>query len=78
VRYGKPVAVGLLTALLAVVILIAASINASFGEGSSTITISVEESWMLAAALLGFAIGFGWMVRRRRRRRSRGSPPSGT
>ena len=76
-RYGKAVAVGLLTALLAVVILIAASINASFGEGASALSIVVDSTSLLGAALLGFVIGFGWMARRGRRS-SRGSSPSGT
>jgi uncharacterized membrane protein YjgN (DUF898 family) len=60
--------VGALTACIAVVITVALMVRFDYGEGSGAVFVSVSSWQILAAALVGFAAGCWWMLRRARRR----------
>ena len=66
-RYLKSVLVGLFTALFAIVVVILALVRVSYGDGSSTVSVSVSEWHTLTAGLIGFVAGFWWTLRRGRR-----------
>jgi hypothetical protein len=69
--YLKSVLVGVLTAVVAVVIVVAAFLRLSYSEGSGALFINIAEWQILAAALFGFAAGFWWTLRRLKRDRDR-------
>jgi hypothetical protein len=64
--YVKGVLVGLLTAFAAIVVVTAALLQLSFGEGSGSAFVMLTEWQILIAAVTGFAIGFWLTVRRGR------------
>ena len=66
--YLKSALVGIVTALIAVIILVLAMLRLWMSEGSGGIFIAFSEWQILLAALVGFAAGFGFMLRRSRAR----------
>ena len=66
--YLKSALVGVFTALFAVIIVVLAMTRFWMSEGSGA-TFVVIDSWqILLAALVGFAAGFWWTLRRARAR----------
>ena len=66
--YLKSALVGVFAALLAVIIVVLAMTRFWMSDGSS-VTFIVIDSWqILLAALVGFAAGFWWTLRRARAR----------
>lgn len=68
--YLKSALVGVLTALLAVVIVVLAMLRVWTSEGSGTMFISIDSWQILLAAFVGFAAGFSFTFRRSRTRRA--------
>ena len=68
--YLKGIALGLLTGLIAVVLLAAALLRLSGGEGVAAASVVIDSFSMLVAAVFGFALGFWWVLHRSRRRRT--------
>jgi hypothetical protein len=66
VIYFKSAIVGLLTALLAIVIVTLAQVRLAYGQGTGTMSVSIAEWLILATGAIGFAVGFTWKVRRGR------------
>ena len=66
--YLRSALVGALTACVAVVITIALMVRLEYSDGSGAVFVSVSSWQILAAALVGFAAGCWWMLRRRRHR----------
>jgi hypothetical protein len=64
--YVKGALGGLLSAFAAIVVVTAALLQLSFGEGSGTASVVLTEWQILIAAVTGFAIGFWFTVRRGR------------
>jgi preprotein translocase subunit SecG len=64
--YLKSALVGILTAVVAVAILVAVLLRISYSEGSGALFINIAEWQILAAALAGFGAGFWWRLRRLR------------
>ena len=73
--YLKSALVGVLTAVVAVAIVVVALLRISYAEGSGGVFIHIAEWQILTAALLGFAAGFWWTRRRLKRDRGRGPKP---
>lgn len=66
VTYFKSTLVGIITALLAVIIVVLVMLRVWMSDGAGGIFISFSTSQLLIAALVGFAAGF-WFSRRRSR-----------
>jgi hypothetical protein len=66
VIYFKSAIVGLLTALLAIVIVTLAQVRLAYGEGTGAMSVSIAEWLILATGAIGFAVGFTWKLRRSR------------
>lgn len=66
--YLKSALVGIVTALIAVIIVVLAMLRLWMAEGSGGIFIAFSEWQILLAALVGFAAGFWFMLRRSRAR----------
>ena len=67
-KYLRSALVGALTACVAVVITIALMVRLEYSDGSGAVFVSVSSWQILAAALVGFAAGYWWMLQRGRRR----------
>jgi len=65
-RYLKGFAVGFLTAFVAVVVLVVTLVRFASADGVGTASVMVGSWQVLGAALLGFALGFWWMLKRER------------
>jgi hypothetical protein len=68
--YFKSALFGLAGSFLAVVIVIAALIRLSYGDGTGGIFVSVGSVQIVIAALIGFVVGFWWKCRRLRLRQA--------
>lgn len=68
--YFKSTLVGIVTALIAVGILVLAMLQLWVSEGSVTTYISISSWQVLVTAFVGFAAGFWWTIRRLRTRRA--------
>jgi hypothetical protein len=68
--YFKSALAGFAGSALAVVIVIAALIRLSYGEGAGGIFVSVGSAQIVIAALIGFVGGFWWKLRRLRPHRA--------
>ncbi len=68
--YLKSALVGVFTALLAVVIVVLAVLRVTMSEGSGAMFASISSWQILAAALVGFAVGFRLSLRRGRIRQA--------
>jgi hypothetical protein len=66
--YVKSTLVGIVTALLAVAIVVLAMLRLEVSEGSGAMFVSISSWQVLLAALVGFLAGF-WFMRRRSRAR---------
>jgi hypothetical protein len=64
--YLKSALVGILTAVVAVAILVAVLLRISYSEGSGALFINIAEWQILAAALAPIGAGFWWRLRRLR------------
>ena len=69
-NYVKATLVGIVTALLAVVVVVLAMLRFWLAEGSGTVFISINSWQSLTAAVVGFAAGFWMTLRRTRVRRA--------
>jgi putative flippase GtrA len=65
--YLKSALVGVLTAVVAAVIVIAALLRVWSSDGMVATYISIESWQIVLAVLVGFAAGFWWTFRRLRR-----------
>ena len=68
--YFKSTLVGIVTALIAVGILVLAMLQLWVSEGSVTTYISISSWQVLVTAFVGFAAGFWWTIRSLRTRRA--------
>jgi hypothetical protein len=66
--YFTSMLIGIITALLAVVIVVFAMVRVEMSEGSGAMFISISSWQILVAAFVGFVAGF-WFSRRRSRAR---------
>ena len=66
--YVKSTLIGIVTALLAVIIVVLAMLRLEVSEGSGAMFVSISSWQILLAALVGFSAGFGFMRRRSRAR----------
>ena len=66
--YLKSTLVGSFTALIAVTIVVLAMLRVWVSEGSGAVFISISSWQILLAALVGFAAGFWFTLRRARAR----------
>ncbi|HEU4687160.1 MAG TPA: hypothetical protein VFS23_02310 [Vicinamibacterales bacterium] len=64
--YFKSALVGFFTAFVAIVIVILAMFRFAYGEGSGSMSVYIGSWQILAAGVIGFAIGF-WLTLRRGR-----------
>ena len=68
VSYFKSTLVGIVTALIAVAIVVFAMLRLEVSEGSGAMFISISSWQILLAACVGFAAGFWFTLRRARSR----------
>jgi hypothetical protein len=66
--YFKSAIVGVITALLAVLIVVFVMLRIEVSEGSGAMFVSLSSWQILAAALVGFVAGFRFTLRRARMR----------
>jgi len=64
--FFKSTVVGIVTALLAVVFVVFAMLRVDVSEGSGAMFMSISSWQILLAALVGFAAGFWFALRRAR------------
>lgn len=68
--YFKSALVGIVTAVIAVLIVVIAMLRVAMSEGSGAMFVSISSWQILAAALVGFAAGFRLSLRRSRVRQA--------
>jgi hypothetical protein len=66
VIYFKSAIVGILTALVATLVVTFALTRVAYGAGSGAVSVSIAEWQILTAGSIGFAAGFWWALRRSR------------